>query len=110
MSMLHAVYPAFAPTKTKLHLAQSNGLEHPMDVFEAGHFDEWQSAQTARNFNRPFVATLIATAAKDVWLFAGLWQINGPPVIAPHTYDLRVARESHWKRVLGARATGLNLN
>ncbi len=86
-TLLRATYPAFDPAKTKLHFAQSNGLEHPLDVFEAGHFDLWQSAQTKANFNRPYVASLIETRRKHHWLYAGLFSVHGPPVMGADPYS-----------------------
>ncbi|WP_224816266.1 GIY-YIG nuclease family protein [Hasllibacter sp. MH4015] len=86
------MYPAFSPLQTKLHLAQWNGLEHPLEVFEAGDFDVWQAAQTARNFNRDFVVSLIATPSPDTWLFAGCWHVEGDPDFGPADYDTLVGR------------------
>ena len=60
-----------APEQCKVHLAVWNGKEDPLDVYLEGRFDEWQSWQSRRNFDRPFVVSLIALPQDNSWLFAG---------------------------------------
>lgn len=43
MQLLTALMLSITPKNTKVHLAQHNGEEHPMDVYLVGDFDEWQS-------------------------------------------------------------------
>jgi hypothetical protein len=62
-----------APEKTKVHLATWNGREDPLEVYLSGNFHEWQRVQTRRNFERPFVLSLIALPGRDQWLFAGVY-------------------------------------
>lgn len=69
--------PTFAASKTKVHLARHNGLEHPMDVFLEGAFDEWQRWQTRQNFKRAFVVSLVQADTPNRWLFAGLFRKVG---------------------------------
>ncbi|MET0105866.1 MAG: GIY-YIG nuclease family protein [Sedimenticola sp.] len=69
--------PDIDPELCKLHLASWNGEEDPVDVFLAGNFDEWQSWQTKRNFERQYVVALIALPAANQWLFAGLYTSHG---------------------------------
>lgn len=90
--LLRAVYPPFDPMQTKLHLAQWNGREHPLDVYESGHFEIWQSAQTRPDFNRPLVATLIDRPQSDRWLFGGLWKVLGPPAHGLDPYNVLTGR------------------
>ena len=57
---------------TKIHLACYNGMEDPIDVYLRGDFEEWQREQTRKNFERPYVLSLIALSEPHSWLFAGL--------------------------------------
>jgi len=65
------------PETTKVHLAIWNGEENPLDVFLGGGFDEWQKWQTKKNFERPYVVSLIGLPEKNKWLFAGVYLSNG---------------------------------
>lgn len=76
--MLRLLAPELEPTATKIHLAGWNGYDDPLDVFLAGRFAEWQSFQSQRNFERPFVLSLIKTRERDRWLFAGVHKVEGP--------------------------------
>jgi hypothetical protein len=62
--------------KLKIHLACWNGREHPIDVYYAGNFKEWQEGQRHRNFKCAQVLSLIDLGQRD-WLFAGVYQILG---------------------------------
>lgn len=76
--LLKHLEPTFSENKSKVHLARFNGSEHPLDVFVQGqgNFDEWQSWQDARNFQREFVVSLIQAGSPTRWLFAGLFRVN----------------------------------
>ena len=65
------------PEDSKIHLATWNGAENPLDVYLGGDFDEWQSWQTKRNFERKYVVSLIALPQTDQWLFAGVYRSHG---------------------------------
>jgi hypothetical protein len=80
--------PGFDARATKLHFAQWNGRENPLDVFYDGQFDLWQQAQTRRNFPRDLVLGLIQMPRPDRWLFAGLWRREGEPAQGPDRYNL----------------------
>lgn len=69
--------PAFDPVRAKVHLARWNGIEHPMHVWLAGNFDEWQSWQTAKNFERELVVSLVQVPNTYQWIFAGLFRSHG---------------------------------
>lgn len=80
------------PGRAKIHLATWNGQNNPLDVYLAGEFDEWQRWQTRRNFERPFVISLIAIRGGNRWLFAGVHTAHGHEWKEAHDlfrYDLR---------------------
>lgn len=66
------------PDQAKVHLAGWNGTDHPLDVYLAGKFEEWQRWQSKRNFGRKYVVSLIATEKPHRWLFAGV-HVSGEP-------------------------------
>lgn len=65
--------PDLTPETTKVHLARHNRIEHPLDVFLRGDFEDWQRWQKQHFFNRPYVLSLIATPTTR-WLFAGIFR------------------------------------
>lgn len=67
---------AVKPESLKIHLAGWNGVEHPLHVFFAGHFPDWQSHQTKRNFGCAQVLSLI-DLGKSAWLFVGVYEVLG---------------------------------
>ena len=69
--------PTFSPSKTKVHLARYNGNERPIQEFLEGRWDEWQRWQTAPNFRREFVVSLVQDGLPTRWLFAGLFRSHG---------------------------------
>jgi len=75
--LLRALDSEIDPARCKIHLACSNGINDPLEVFLAGDFDEWQSWQTKRNFERPLVLSLIALPQPAQWLFAGVHDAVG---------------------------------
>jgi hypothetical protein len=77
--------PAVLPGKTKVHLATWNGRDHPLDVYLAGKFDDWQQWQSRRNFEREFVISLIALSRPNRWLFAGVHQSHGSRWLEEHS-------------------------
>jgi hypothetical protein len=62
------------PTELKVHLAADNGRENPLDLYFDGLFKEWQAEQNKRNFQRPYILSLIRLERDDLWLFAGVYQ------------------------------------
>lgn len=86
--------PSFEPPRAKVHLARYNGSEQPLDVFLAGRFDEWQSWQSKRNFEREFVVSLVQDRQPTRWLFVGLFLSLGSEekrAPEPH-YDYKLER------------------
>lgn len=61
------------PSDCKLHLACWNGTENPMDEYLSGTFEEWQSWQNKRNFQRKYIISLIQLPASDQWLLGGVF-------------------------------------
>ena len=75
--LLGLLSPTLSAADCKLHMAVWNGEEHPLDVFIAGDFEEWQRWQSKRNFERRYVASLISMPGMDNWLFGGLYERIG---------------------------------
>lgn len=73
LSLLKSILPSINPATAKVHLAQHNGIDHPMDVYLAGQFDEWQSWQTRRNFDCDHVIGLVEMPETKKWLFTGVY-------------------------------------
>lgn len=89
--LLRLQEPTLEPQKCKVHLAGWNGTEDPLQVYLAGKFDNWQSWQTKRNFERQFVVSLIQLKAKNRWLYVGSFESVGcsPHIKSGVSYDLR---------------------
>ena len=75
--LLASLDDQLTPERCKIHLACWNGTEDPLDVDLAGGFDDWQSWQGRKNFERDFVVSLIALPRFDRWLFAGVHESDG---------------------------------
>ncbi|MEM1350584.1 MAG: GIY-YIG nuclease family protein [Myxococcota bacterium] len=92
---LRAIDPEFKADRFKIHLATGDGTHprfpDPIDAFLAGELDEWQSWQSAQNFKRPRLITLIQTPQRSRWLFAGAFDVGrctSPPGRQPFHYEL----------------------
>jgi hypothetical protein len=72
--LINIASPNISPEKTKLHLAGWNGFENPLDVFMRGDFEDWQSWQSKRNFEREYIVSLIQLNKNNSWLFAGVYK------------------------------------
>lgn len=75
--LLATLDPEVTPERCKIHLARWNGLVDALDVYLAGDFDEWQKGQNQRNFERPFVLSLVELGKAGRWLFAGTHDARG---------------------------------
>jgi hypothetical protein len=71
----------------KIHLAVWNGEDKPVDVFLAGHFEEWQRWQSKRNFERKYIVSLIQLPGVDRWLFAGCYRSLGSKYLEKQKYN-----------------------
>ncbi|RMV80675.1 GIY-YIG nuclease family protein [Pseudomonas amygdali] len=73
IQLLTSLLPPLTLKNTKVHLAQHNGHEHPMDVYLEGRFDKWQSWQTKKNFECRYVIGLVEIPGTRKWLLAGVY-------------------------------------
>lgn len=71
--LLRLVDSRVTPDQCKLHFAQYNGNEHPLEEFLGGRFDEWQRLQRKGNFARPFVVSMVEMYETGRWLLAGVY-------------------------------------
>lgn len=69
--------PDIVERDCKIHLAVWNGVQDPINVYLAGEFEEWQSWQSRKNFERDYVISLIQLPANDQWLFGGGFKSKG---------------------------------
>ena len=59
----------------KVHFATgSKNKKEPYNQFLIDKFKEWQEYQTNKNFQRPFIVSLIYYD-KDVWMFGGIYKV-----------------------------------
>ncbi len=76
---LPEILPVFAPEEYKLHFAQHNDTEQPLDVFVRSReeWQGWQAHQPRRNeFNRRLIFSLARFYHEpDVWLFGGIYRV-----------------------------------
>ncbi len=71
-------HPEVRPQNSKLHLAThpGGGSNGPLEAFFGGFFEGWQSWQSKKNFERPYVVSLIKLHGER-WLFAGCYRRLG---------------------------------
>ena len=61
-------------TDYKIHCAiDASKNNKPLEMFFAGKFQEYQDHQTKKNFNKPYILSMIYLGANK-WLFSGLWK------------------------------------
>ena len=61
----------------KIHCAIDTSKNNlPLEKFFAGEFQQYQEHQTKKNFNKPYILSLIYLGANK-WLFSGLWKCLG---------------------------------
>lgn len=65
------------PKNAKVHLAVSDGKQHPFRAYLDGGFDEWQRWQSKRNFPRAYVVSMIQRPEQDRWLYVGTYTSGG---------------------------------
>ncbi|MFL7024275.1 GIY-YIG nuclease family protein [Enterovibrio norvegicus] len=71
---LRALDENLVPASVKLHMAVWNGRDNPLDVYLSGKFEEWQSWQTKRNFERKYIVSLIQLPNSRRWILAGVYK------------------------------------
>ena len=98
VKLLKASGIGIKPDDLKIHLACWNKHEHPLDVFFAGGFEEWQRWQTKRNFECAQVLSLI-DLGQNRWLFAGVHEVLGskphPECSAHFRYSTRLLKNQN---------------
>lgn len=90
--LLGVLDPDVSPERCKIHLAMWNGIHEPLDIYLKGEFDEWQTGQTARNFERDHVLALIQLPGRETWLFAGLHDAGDSVVVISERTGRRLFR------------------
>ncbi|AZZ37464.1 hypothetical protein CIK05_11890 [Bdellovibrio sp. qaytius] len=76
-NLLNIRLPDLKPSECKIHTAVWNGRDNPLDVYTSGKFEEWQNEQNQKNFNKPFIISLIQMSSDNKWLFAGVYHSLG---------------------------------
>ena len=71
--LINSLDPEISPKRCKIHLAVWTGHTNPLDHYFSGDFDEWQTWQKRKNFEREFVLSLIQLPERNKWLFAGIF-------------------------------------
>ncbi|MEC4091887.1 GIY-YIG nuclease family protein [Pseudoalteromonas rubra] len=66
-----------SPEDCKVHLAQWNGAQEPLDLYFSGEFQHWQERQSKRYFERKFILSLIRYQRDNLWLFVGVYESKG---------------------------------
>jgi len=69
--LLKISIPLIREDDCKIHLAVWNGIDDPVDLFLSGSFEEWQSTQSKKNFERRYIISLLQLPGVNRWLFAG---------------------------------------
>ena len=64
-------------TDIKIHFARGSKIpEEALQVFLAGEFKPWQEHQNKRNFEKPYILSLIRLGNWE-WLFVGIYESKG---------------------------------
>jgi hypothetical protein len=88
--------PSLKPEECKIHLAVWNGRDEPLDRFLAGEFPAWQNWQSNKNFERPYIVSLIKLDGPARWLFAGVHSTHGcSPVKAQQNHPWDKTNQYH---------------
>ncbi len=78
--------PSIKPEDCKIHLAVWNGQHNPLEVYLSGEFEEWQSWQSKKNFERKYIISLLQLPGKDFWLYAGAYESLNSEYIVNEKY------------------------
>ena len=84
--LLRINVPNITENDCKIHLAVWNGVDNPVDVYLSGDFEEWQSWQSKKNFERKYIISLLQLPGIDKWLFAGSFVSEGHEYIEAKKY------------------------
>lgn len=94
--------PDIREKECKIHLAVWNGYENPVDVFLSGDFEDWQSWQSRKNFERKYIISLLQLPGVDKWLFAGGFYSEGSECIEKEKYyQYRTSEIDEFKSLAG---------
>lgn len=88
----------------KIHFATGEKInKESYNKFITGEFEEWQSIQSNKNFQRDFVISLIFYE-KDIWMFAGIYKVNN---FSPA--QIKQNNKKYWKYDLSLTETQSDL-
>jgi len=102
------------PESSKVHLAVWNGEDNPLDVYLAGEFEDWQTWQSKRNFERSHIVSLIQLSGTDRWLFVGGYKSIECEHIAEHncfqysTSEIESLNELAGRLIVSFKRSGRN--
>ena len=94
---LHEILPVSEPDQYKLHFAQHNGTEEPLDLFVQSRekWQHWQEYRPERDeFNRCFIFTLAhfyPYPGKEPWLFGGIYRVMERHLAG---YEVKLTRQA----------------
>jgi len=97
IDILHIYLPELNPSSCKIHLAIWDGAENPLELYFQNRFDEWQTWQSRKNFQRELVISLINLNRRNKWLFAGIFSSissNWEADRSLHQYELEKLPET----------------
>lgn len=84
----------------KVHLATSKKGKHiPLFEFQKGKFEQWQSYQNQKNFERSFILSLIYFS-KGEWLFGGIYESLEVKKVKDH-YEYQTKLSDKGKSLIG---------
>ncbi|HJV03095.1 MAG TPA: GIY-YIG nuclease family protein [Burkholderiaceae bacterium] len=108
IDLLRVLDPSFDPSEAKIHFAQRDGADKPLDVYLAGQFEEWQRWQSQRNFSRKRLISLIDMGAGR-WLFAGV-HLAGEAILddMKKEYRYETVEESQFHELNGRLVVRVN--
>jgi len=101
--LLRLNYPDIEEKDCKIHLAVWNGYNNPIDVYLSGNFEDWQSRQSRKNFERKYIISLLQLAGNNKWLFAGCFLSKGNEYIEEEKYYKYRTTEIHQLSELAGR-------
>lgn len=85
--------PRVTPESAKVHLATPSADDAPLQAYFEGRFKEFQDQQSRRNFERPYVVSLIGLREPRQWLYVGVYTSSPyserPDHPLPYLYDLQ---------------------
>lgn len=90
--------PLIKSENCKIHLAVRSGSGDPLELYLSGKFEEWQSWQSKKNFERKYIISLLKLPGKDKWLFAGVYESESNEYIEDekcYKYKTKVIEDNH---------------